>query len=41
MKQANLKYVKKRYTAGAMCFMLFVGLGTVVTLCAVAALMMQ
>ena len=32
---------RKRYTAGAMCFMLFVWLGGVVTLCAVAAIIMQ
>jgi len=34
-------YGRKRYTAGAMCFMLFVWLGGVVTLCAVAAIIMQ
>ena len=32
---------RKRYTTGAMCFMLFVWLGGVVTLCAVAAIIMQ
>ena len=34
-------YGRKRYTAGAMCFMLFEWLGGVVTLCAVAAIIMQ
>ncbi|MEO2228534.1 hypothetical protein [Escherichia coli] len=41
MKQANMKYGKKCYTTGAMCFMLFVWLGGVVTLCVVAAIIMQ
>ena len=35
------EYSRKRYTTGAMCFMLFVWLGGVVTLCAVAAIIMQ
>ncbi|WP_284069786.1 hypothetical protein [Escherichia coli] len=36
--QANKK---RRYTTGAMCFMLFVWLGGVVALCAFAAVVMQ
>ena len=32
---------RKRYTTGAMCFMLFVWLGGVVTLCVFAALITQ
>ncbi|MBA1100517.1 hypothetical protein H0O80_28115, partial [Escherichia coli] len=34
-------YGRKRYTAGAMCFMLFVWLGGVLALVATAAVVMQ
>jgi hypothetical protein len=40
-KDRDRRYGRKRYTTGAMCFMLFVWLGGVVTLCAVAAIIMQ
>ena len=40
-KDRDRSYGRKRYTTGAMCFMLFVWLGGVVTLCAVAAIIMQ
>ena len=35
------EYSRKRYTAGAMCFMLFVWLGGVLALVATAAVVMQ
>ncbi|EIE3038532.1 hypothetical protein [Escherichia coli] len=41
MTEEKCRYRKKRFTAGAMCFMLFVWLGGVVMLCAVAAIIMQ
>ena len=40
-KDRDRRYGRKRYTTGAMCFMLFVWLGGVATLCAVAAIIMQ
>ncbi|EOK3372716.1 hypothetical protein [Escherichia coli] len=40
-KNFTLYTPEKPDVPGAMCFMLFVWLGTVVTLCAMAAVMMQ
>ena len=40
-KDRDRRYGRKRYTTGAMCFMLFVWLGGVVTLCVLAALITQ
>ena len=41
MEQKKIRCGKRKYTAGAMCFMLFVWLGGVVTLCVLAALITQ
>ncbi|MEK9032200.1 hypothetical protein P2R30_01780, partial [Escherichia coli] len=41
MEQEKIRCGKRKYTAGAMCFMLFVWLGGVVTLCVLAALITQ
>ncbi|RNI66166.1 hypothetical protein EFV06_21100 [Escherichia coli] len=40
-KERYRRYGRKRYTTGAMCFMLFVWLGGVVALVATAAMIMQ
>ncbi|ENZ0504143.1 hypothetical protein [Escherichia coli] len=40
-KDRDRRYGRKRYTTGAMCFMLFVWLGGVLALVATAAVVMQ
>ncbi len=41
MEQKKIRCGRQKYTAGAMCFMLFVWLGGVVTFCVLAALIMR